>query len=150
MIAFNWILFRYGKTNYGYYGGNVFGNNYYGSGKLKDGIFTGAGSNEFRFLHRRGFLGGGDPSIASMEVFHHYLLFQSLLRFQRVTGIVFNNGIDFEMYDIPVLDVDNDWSNSRHNPVSGSFEKPTCYPECPQEAFCDYGICRCRQNFDAM
>ncbi len=79
IIVLTKLLFRYGSTNYGYYGGNVFGKGYYGPRQVKQGLFAAAGWNRFDFYKGPGFLGGGDPSIASMEVFHRYLVFKSLL-----------------------------------------------------------------------
>ncbi len=73
------FLFRYGSTNYGYHGGNVFGNGYYGPGRVTQGLFSGAGWNHFDYIKGPGFLGGADPSTGSMEVFHRYIVFKSLL-----------------------------------------------------------------------
>ena len=84
----NYNTFGYGRgrQNYGYYGKGIF-NDYYRS---KGGLF-GAGKKSFALGVGTGYLGGPQPSIAALSMYHRYRLYQSLqysIAYNTLTGIM--------------------------------------------------------------
>ncbi len=61
---------KFGSSNYGFRGKGIVPG-YFGSGVRKNGLFLAGGAKKGFGLHKGpGFLGGPDPSLGTMEVYH--------------------------------------------------------------------------------
>ena len=105
---YNTFGFGYGRQNYGYYGKGLFSDYYRSSG----GLF-GGGKKSFALGVGAGYIGGPQPSIAAISVYHRYRLYQSL----HYRGIL--------------------------------LDEHDCIGNCPDNAYCDLGMCRCKTGYDA-
>ncbi len=95
----------------------------FGSAGNKKAFALGAGA---------GFVGGGTSSGSAMKVFHKYLMYRAIKR-HRGWGGHHYGGLGFRPHGGRL------YMASRGCGLGG----------CPMQAFCDYGICRCREGYEA-
>jgi hypothetical protein len=122
----------YGRSNYGYYGGGGF-NNHYSNG----GLF-GGGSRSFGLGAGAGFLGGAVAGVAAMSMYHRYRMYQSMSMYQM-------GGMGYGGYGYG-NQYGSGYGHRRRGMLLDEFD---CIGGCPMQAFCDYGVCRCRNGYDA-
>jgi len=126
----------YGRQNYGYHGGGLF-NNHYSSG----GLF-GGGRNSFALGAGAGFLGGAMAGVAAMSMYHRYRMYSTMMMYQGggygYGGMHGGYGYGHSPYGMG--------GGRRGMLLQDEFD---CIGGCPMNAFCDYGICRCRTGYDA-
>lgn len=102
-------------------------------------IFGSGGKRAFALGAGAGFLGGAVAAAGAMSVYHRYLQYKAMMSYGGYGGFGgyggyggFGSGLGYSPYGRSIL-------INAHDCVGG----------CPMQAFCDYGICRCREGFEA-
>ncbi len=145
---------KFGSSNYGFRGAGIFPG-YFEAGSSKDGLFaTGGQRNYFKLTQGPGFLGGGDPALGSMEIYHRYQVYQAIdsyLTGEKGKYIFSQVGKEHEQLRITVISILVKCKDKYGYDPSGKTFKEDCFQGCPASiAFCDLGVCRCRNGYDAM
>ena len=108
----------------------MFNNQYRSTG----GLF-GGGKRSFALGAGAGFLGGAMAGVAAMSMYHQYRMYRSMMMYNAMGGMGGGYGYGNSPYGY-----------GRRGMLLDEFD---CRGGCPMNAFCDYGICRCRTGYDA-
>ncbi len=128
----------YKKPVYGrYYGGSSVSGYFSPTGyKAGKGLFGGAGGKKaFAVGAGAGFVGGAVAAGAAMSVYHRYIMYKSMMSY-RGWGYGGYGGYGYG------------YGYNREGSRLALYSTP-CVGGCPSDAFCDYGICRCKQGYEA-
>eukprot|EP00095_Tigriopus_kingsejongensis_P009985 maker-scaffold17_size721972-snap-gene-6.23 protein:Tk09985 transcript:maker-scaffold17_size721972-snap-gene-6.23-mRNA-1 annotation:"---NA---" len=137
-----------GTSNYGSYNNQNFGRNNYGGGyyspsgfQQSQGMFGGGGKKAFGLGVGAGFLGGAVAAAGAMTVYHQYQQYKAMMYYKSMMGGGYGGyggmgmGYGYSPYGLH----GNSLLVNAHDCVGG----------CPNQAFCDMAICRCREGFEA-
>ena len=96
------------------------------------GVALGAGA---------GFLGGAMAGVAAMSMYHRYRMYSSMMMYQ-------SHGMGYGGYGRGYGFGHNSYgygsTGQRGMLLADDYD---CIGGCPMNAFCDYGICRCRTGY---
>jgi len=111
--------------------GNHFGSSSVGSYGRKGGLF-GGGKKTFALAAGAGFVGGAVAGVYGMQMYHRYKMYQSMMYHRHHGGYGYGGG------------------GGGYGPHGYGFRNTECFGGCPIGAFCDYGMCRCRPNYEDL
>lgn len=101
------------------------------------GLF-GGGKRSFALGAGAGFLGGAMAGVAAMSMYHQYRMYKTMLMYNMMGGGYHGYGYSPYGYGMG------------HGHYRGRLlDEYDCMGGCPNQAFCDYGVCRCRSGYDA-
>ena len=75
--------------------------------------------------------------VAAMSMYHQYKMYQTMLMYNMMGGGYHGYSYGHNPYG---------YGGGRRGMLLDEFD---CMGGCPNQAFCDYGICRCRSGYDA-
>lgn len=130
-------------NNYGSFGRNNYGGGYYSPSGFKqsNGLFGTGGKKAFALGAGAGFIGGAVAGVGAMAVYHRYQQFKTMMYYKAMMGGGYGGyggygmGYGYSPYGIHGQSI----LVNAHDCVGG----------CPMQAFCDMGICRCREGYEA-
>ncbi|XP_059093081.1 uncharacterized protein LOC131888283 [Tigriopus californicus] len=134
---------NYGGNSYGSFGRNNYGGGYYSPSGFKqsNGLFGTGGKKAFGLGAGAGFIGGAVAGVGAMAVYHRYQQFKTMMYYKAMMGGGYGGyggygmGYGYSPYGIHGQSI----LVNAHDCVGG----------CPMQAFCDVGICRCREGYEA-
>ena len=79
-------------------------------------------------------MGGAMAGVAAMSMYHRYRMYQSMLYYGGYGGYGYGHG---------------GYGYGGYGHRGMLYNEFDCVGGCPMQAFCDYGVCRCRSGYDA-
>ena len=87
-------------------------------------MFCRGGKKAFGLAVGAGFVGGAVAGIYGMQMYHRYKMYQSMMYYHGHGGYYGGSGY--------------------------GFRNTQCFGGCPIGSFCDYGMCRCRPDYEDL